>query len=156
MPFTYDYPRPAVTADTVVLAFEHGALEVLLIQRGHEPFEDHWALPGGFVEMDETLEASARRELDEETGLRPGRLEQVHTFGDPGRDPRGRVVTVAFLALIRRDEHAITAAGSPDTAIVLRSGSDSEMMSILSREEADIIGDAAGIARSADGADAAA
>jgi 8-oxo-dGTP diphosphatase len=110
MPVTYDYPRPAVSADSVVLSFDEDRLGVLLIRRGHEPFEGRWALPGGFVEMDETLEESARRELEEETGLRPAALEQLHTFGDPGRDPRGRVVTVVFLAMVRRHEHRPQAA----------------------------------------------
>ncbi len=94
--YTYDYPRPMVTVDAVVFTERDGRLEVLLIQRGRDPFAGYWALPGGFVEMDETLEAAARRELEEETGLRGVALEQLRAFGDPGRDPRGRSIAIAF------------------------------------------------------------
>lgn len=97
--YTYDYPRPAVTVDLVLVTREERP-RVLLIRRKKEPFAGKWALPGGFVDMDETLEESARRELLEETGVRVARLEQLHTFGDPGRDPRGRTITVAYLAVV--------------------------------------------------------
>lgn len=107
MPFTYDYPRPAVTVDCVVFGLDDGDLKVLLIQRADKPFAGRWALPGGFVNMDETLDAAARRELKEETGLSCDYLEQLFTFGEPGRDPRGRTITVAYYALIRRAEHRI-------------------------------------------------
>ena len=90
-----------VTADLVIFTVRDQRLQVLLIQRAAPPFKDHWALPGGFVEGRETLEEAARRELAEETGLRDVYLEQLYTFGDPGRDPRGRTVTVAYFALIR-------------------------------------------------------
>jgi 8-oxo-dGTP diphosphatase len=93
--FTYDYPRPAVTVDVVVLTRESRP-RVLLIRRKNPPFAGGWAIPGGFIEMDETLEASARRELGEETGLEVGPLQQLRTFGDPGRDPRGRTVSIVF------------------------------------------------------------
>jgi 8-oxo-dGTP diphosphatase len=97
--YTYDYPRPAVTVDMVIVTREKTP-RVLLIRRKHPPFVGKWAIPGGFVEMEETLEAAAQRELFEETTLRALKLEQLHTFGDPGRDPRGRVISVAYLALV--------------------------------------------------------
>src|SRR5262245_39480682 len=97
--YTYDYPRPSVTVDMVIVTREKKP-RVLLIRRKHSPFVGKWAIPGGFVEMEETLEAAARRELFEETTLRALKLEQLHTFGDPGRDPRGRVISVAYLAQV--------------------------------------------------------
>ncbi len=93
--------KAGVTVDGVVFTVRDGTLQVLLIRRGRPPFKGCWALPGGFVRGDETLERAARRELEEETGLRDVWLEQLYTFGDPGRDPRGRTVTVAYTALIR-------------------------------------------------------
>jgi 8-oxo-dGTP diphosphatase len=99
-----EYPRPSLCADVVALAFE-GELKVLLIRRGHEPFAGKWALPGGFVEPTENVEAAAARELEEETGLTGVRLEQLYTLSEPGRDPRGWVVSVAHLALLRIAEH---------------------------------------------------
>lgn len=111
MPHAYEYPRPALTVDCVLFGFddprnsgqaaETPELKVLLIQRGVEPFEGRWALPGGFVRMDESLEDAARRELREETGLTDVYLEQLYTFGDVRRDPRGRVVSVAYYALVK-------------------------------------------------------
>ena len=89
-----------VTVDVVIFALRAGELQVLLVQRGVPPFEGRWALPGGFVHDDESLDAAARRELEEETGVRDVFLEQLYTFGDPRRDPRGRVVTVAYYALL--------------------------------------------------------
>src|SRR5260370_39535114 len=90
-------PRPAVTVDIVIVTRERKP-KVLLIRRKHAPFAGMWAIPGGFVDMDESLEAAAARELYEETGIRADKLEQLQTFGDPGRDPRGRVISVVYLA----------------------------------------------------------
>jgi 8-oxo-dGTP diphosphatase len=95
--YTYDYPRPSVTVDIVIVTQERNP-RVLLIRRKHEPFEGMWALPGGFVDEDEALDAAARRELQEETGIQAEHLEQLHTFGDPGRDPRGHTISVVYLA----------------------------------------------------------
>lgn len=98
--YNYAYPRPSVTADVVLLARSGGELLLLLIQRAAEPFKGRWALPGGFVDQDEDLEAAARRELLEETGLEAGPLLQVGAFGKPGRDPRGHTVTVAYATVM--------------------------------------------------------
>lgn len=97
--YSYDYPRPMVTVDIVVVT-RADRPRVLLIRRKNEPFAGKWAIPGGFVDLDETLETAARRELLEETGVKIARLEQLQTFGDPGRDPRGRTISVVFLTLI--------------------------------------------------------
>lgn len=97
--FCYDYPRPMVTVDVVIVTREERP-RVLLIRRKNEPYAGCWAIPGGFVDMDESLEDAARRELFEETGIRTGALEQLRTFGDPGRDPRGRVISVVYLAQV--------------------------------------------------------
>jgi 8-oxo-dGTP diphosphatase len=94
---------PSVTVDVVVVALCEGRPQVLLIKRAKPPFEGCWALPGGFVEPREPLEAAARRELYEETGAEPDHLEQLGTFGDPGRDPRGWTISVAFLAALSKD-----------------------------------------------------
>ena len=112
MSFTYEYPRPSLTVDCVVFGWDGLALKVLLIQRNEPPFEGQWALPGGFVQMDEELEDAARRELTEETGLGAMYLEQLFTFGGVARDPRGRVVTVAYYALIDLHRYAAPAGAS--------------------------------------------
>jgi 8-oxo-dGTP diphosphatase len=101
MPHTYQYPRAALTVDCVVFGFDGGDLQVLLIRRGIAPFKDKWALPGGFVRVDETLDDAARRELAEETGLQDVFLEQLYTFGTVKRDPRERVVSIAYFALVQ-------------------------------------------------------
>lgn len=106
--YTYDYPHPAVTAYLIVLTCETPP-RVLLIRRKHEPFAGAWALPGGFVDQDEPLETAARRELREETGLEVDQLEQMQAFGDPGRDPRGWTVSIAFVA--RVDPNTSATAG---------------------------------------------
>ncbi len=95
-----DYPRPSVTCDVVILTLVEGDLRVLLIKRRHWPFEGMWAIPGGFLNMDESLEDAARRELEEETGIKDLYLEQLYTFGDVNRDPRTRVITVVYYALV--------------------------------------------------------
>lgn len=100
-----------VTVDTVAFAITDGELEVLLIKRKNAPFKSHWALPGGFVDAtDDTLEEAAGRELFEETSVADVYLEQLYTFGDRGRDPRGRIMSVAYLALLRQEEFAIKAS----------------------------------------------
>ncbi|NLX55505.1 MAG: NUDIX hydrolase [Planctomycetaceae bacterium] len=108
--YTYDYPRAALTVDCAVFGLDDEGLKVLLIQRDAEPFAGCWALPGGYVEMDESLDAAARRELEEETGVRPRFLEQLRAFGAVHRDPRGRVVTVAYYGLVRLADHRLRAA----------------------------------------------
>ncbi|HUY75407.1 MAG TPA: NUDIX domain-containing protein [Ktedonobacterales bacterium] len=116
---TYDpsrYERPSVTVDVVILTMRQRRLEALLVKRRHWPFEGMWAIPGGFVNPDESLEDSARRELAEETNVRDVYLEQLYTFGDPGRDPRTRVITVVYYALIRAEELAGVPQAGDDAA----------------------------------------
>jgi 8-oxo-dGTP diphosphatase len=100
--YVYEYPRPAVAVDVVIVTRE-ARPRVLLIRRKHEPFKGCWAIPGGFVDIDEPLDAAARRELFEETSVRAKVLVQLHTFGDPQRDPRGRIISVTYLALLDAD-----------------------------------------------------
>jgi len=97
MPYTYKYPRPAVTVDIAVLKKNGNGFEILLIKRKFDPFANMWALPGGFVDMDETIEAAASRELFEETNLSGIQLEQFHVFSELDRDPRGRTISVVFI-----------------------------------------------------------
>lgn len=110
MTFSYEYARPALTVDCVVFGLDEHDLKVLLIQRKLQPFQHSWALPGGFVRVDETLDEAARRELEEEAGVRDVYLEQLYTFGELERDPRERVVTVAYFALAKLSDHRIRAA----------------------------------------------
>jgi 8-oxo-dGTP diphosphatase len=111
--YCYPFPRPMLTADVACVAEEGGRAYLLLIQRNHEPFAGRWALPGGFVDENEGLEAAAARELREETGVEGLTLEQFGAYGDPGRDPRGHTVTVAYLARLAR---RVAATGGDDAA----------------------------------------
>ena len=110
MPYTYKYPRSALSVDNVVFGIDDGGLQILLIERNHPPFQGQWALPGGFVEENETLETAAVRELQEETGLKRVYVEQLGAYSEPNRDPRERVITFAFLALVNKLEHTPKAA----------------------------------------------
>ncbi|MDF0601697.1 NUDIX domain-containing protein [Psychromarinibacter sp. C21-152] len=115
MPYSYEYPHPAVTADVIVFSIIEGRLNVVLIRRAAEPFKDCWALPGGFVQMDEDLKAGARRELAEEAGISPDQLAglpffQIGAYGHPDRDPRERVITVAFATLVPMDRVSLVAS----------------------------------------------
>lgn len=102
--YCYRYPHPAVTTDCVIFGFDGERLQVLLIERGIEPFKGRWAFPGGFIKIDETAEEGALRELKEETGMENAFIQQFHTFSNPLRDPRERVITIAFYALVRIQE----------------------------------------------------
>ncbi|MEQ9258131.1 MAG: NUDIX domain-containing protein [Roseovarius sp.] len=115
MAYTYEYPHPAVTADIAVFSIIDGRLNVALIERAAEPFKGSWALPGGFVGMEEDLADGARRELAEEAGVTPEQLSglpffQIGAFGTPGRDPRERVITVAYLTLVPMDRATLVAS----------------------------------------------
>ncbi|WP_420397727.1 NUDIX hydrolase [Nioella sp.] len=110
MSYTYEYPHPAVTADICIFSIREGTLKVLLIQRLIDPFKDCWAIPGGFIKMDEDLVVGAARELEEETGVSGVPLEQLGAYGAPDRDPRERVITVAFMALVPSDQMVLAAA----------------------------------------------
>jgi 8-oxo-dGTP diphosphatase len=113
--YCYDYPRPAVTVDLAVFALAGDELRVLLIRRKHDPFAGSWALPGGFLEIDESIEAGARRELKEETGYdATGPIAFLGAYGDPTRDPRGRTISLAHAAVIRGI--AADVAGGDDAA----------------------------------------
>lgn len=102
--YCYKYPHPSVTTDCVIFGFDGDRLKVLLVQRGVEPYKERWAFPGGFLKMEESAEEGALRELQEETGLKGAYIRQFHTFTAPHRDPRERVITVAYYALVRMQE----------------------------------------------------
>ena len=107
--YVYEWPRPMVTTDALIFDISGKQPKVLLVKRGHEPYKGRWAVPGGFIEIDEELEDSAARELEEETGLRGIALEQLHTFGTIGRDPRGRMITIVFMGFITEGQDKIKA-----------------------------------------------
>ncbi len=121
--YTYPYPHPAVTTDVVIFTIRDAQLKLLLVKRKGEPFKGKWALPGGFLQLEESLEESARRELEEETGLSGVYLEQLYTFGHPQRDPRERVITIAYYALI------------PSERIQLRAATDAEAIGWFAMDE---------------------
>ena len=112
MLYTYKYPRPAVTADCVVMTMEL-VPHVLLIERGADPHKGSWAFPGGFMNMDETTEQCAIRELEEETGMKVSELHQIGAYSKVDRDPRGRTITVAYLVIV---DHPIPVTGQDDAA----------------------------------------
>ncbi len=114
MTYSYEFPRPSVTVDCVVFGLDEGDLKILLVKRLLEPFRGQWALPGGFVRMEESLEEAARRELEEETGLSDLFLEQLFTFGRVDRDPRTRVISVAYYALVKMQGTALRASGDAE------------------------------------------
>lgn len=114
--YCYRYPHPAVTTDIAVFSIRQEELQLLLIRRGGEPFQGRWALPGGFLDIHEDLEACAARELEEETGVRDLYLEQLYTFGRPDRDPRGRVISVAYFALAPSERLQVQAASDASEA----------------------------------------
>ncbi|MDE6007448.1 MAG: NUDIX hydrolase [Muribaculaceae bacterium] len=115
--FCYRYPRAAITSDSVIFGFDGNELKILLVERGVEPFKGMWALPGGFMKMDESIEQCAARELREETNISNVYLEQFEVFSRPDRDPRGRVVTVAFIALVRPSDYEVIAGDDAALAV---------------------------------------
>ena len=102
--YTYDYPRPAVTADSVVFCNGSDGLSVLLIERANDPFKGCWAFPGGFMDMEENAEDCAKRELMEEAGMEVRSLEYLGTFSEVNRDPRGRTITIAYYAVVEKSD----------------------------------------------------
>jgi 8-oxo-dGTP diphosphatase len=112
--YTYEWPRPMVTVDAAVFSFSRGKARLLLIERKRAPYKGQWAVPGGFIEMDEELEDAVARELEEETGLAGIPLEQLRTFGTVGRDPRGRQITVVFMGIVPQGKTAVR--GGDDAA----------------------------------------
>ena len=107
--YTYKYPHPAVTTDSVIFGFDGTSMNILLIERGIDPYKGSWALPGGFLNLNETVEEGAKRELLEETNVKDVYLEQFHVFSTVDRDPRERVLTVAFFALVSKDDYEVIA-----------------------------------------------
>lgn len=133
--YCYRYPRPSLTSDIVVFGFDGRQLNILLVERGVDPFKGSWALPGGFMKMDESIEQCAARELAEETGIQGAYLRQFGVFSSVHRDPRGRVVTVAFLALVSKSDYRIIAGD--DAASAAWFGADE--LPPLAFDHADII-----------------
>ena len=107
MIYTYAYPRPAVTVDIIVLKNFENHPEILLIERKNEPFKNMWALPGGFIDKDEDIETAAYRELAEETSIQDIKLSQLHTFGKPGRDPRGHTISIVHIGFLQNNNQKI-------------------------------------------------
>lgn len=116
MSFTYEYPRPAVTVDAVIFRESNSGWMILLIKRGNDPYKDMWALPGGFIDMNETLEEAIARELFEETGLENMKLEQLHTFSTVNRDPRHRTISTVFWGIIQSSEISLNAGDDASEA----------------------------------------
>jgi 8-oxo-dGTP diphosphatase len=116
MTYSYEYPRPALTVDCAIFRPADGTLELLLVERDEDPHAGCWATPGGFVEISETVDAAAFRELREETNLNPEQLRQYGVFSDPDRDPRGRVVSHGYWTLVPRSAHAAAASDARETA----------------------------------------
>ncbi len=115
LPYCYEYPRPAVTVDLVVFAHQEDQVVTLLVQRGHDPFAGSWAIPGGYLDIDEEIEVAARRELHEETGLNlKASISFLGIFGKPGRDPRGRTVSLVYVAYLPGDPPEVS--GGDDAA----------------------------------------
>lgn len=133
--YSYDYPRPAVTADCIIFGFDGSDLKLLLIERALEPYAGMWALPGGFMRMDESIEECAKRELREETNVHDVYMEQFRVFSTPKRDPRGRVITTAFIALVRPSDYEVIGGDDASRAAWFRI----DMLPPLAFDHAEII-----------------
>lgn len=133
--YCYQYPHAAITADCVIFGFDGEKLKILLIERGLEPYKGMWALPGGFMKINETIEQTAHRELAEETGLQEIYLEQFKVFSTVDRDPRERVVTVAFIALVRPGDYKLLAGDDASNALWF----DERYLPPMAFDHADII-----------------
>lgn len=130
------YQRPSVTVDVVLFSLRYQELHTLLIRRARWPYQDYWAIPGGFVDMDESLDQAALRELEEEVGVSDVYLEQLYTFGEPHRDPRTRVITIAYMAVVSADQVTLRAG---DDAAEARWWSMSSLPEELAFDHADIL-----------------